>query len=359
MLTGICWEETFQRHQQFALYLKKNGYEVIFAERIPSSRFSISKLIHVLRSRRKSYKRTENNNYDNILLVNYHFLNPENGMFKLVNKFKVEKFINENGTDYDIVINYLPINTTRMIIEKLNYRYLIYDCVRNFEEFGGYRKDIIEEEKYIVSISDKVFTDSFYLTNKMMKIKSSVIQFLPIANSDWIKGCIPKKLKSINDIAYFGTVRDEYLNVEILKELSLSGFNIHIWGIVSTKVSFNFINHGFESVLESLARQITTTCDAIILPYSGNVDGVIPAKLVQSLCTCLPVFCTKFYDSVVLEDYLYLFDNAEQLKKMIRHFDYKYFYEYKLEIIKKFVEPLNEFEQKAKFMNELNDKIVC
>lgn len=353
MLTGISWNDTFQRHQQFAIYLKRHGYQVVFVERIVSSKFSVSKLVSTLKSRKKVYGKAIRNGVEGISLANYHFLNPEDGIFKLVNIFKIKQLLNKYGTDYDVVFNYLPINTTRMIIDRLRYNHLVYDCVRNFEEFGGYRDDIIEEEKYIISKSEKVFTDSYFLTNKMRKLKSDVVQFLPITNSDWLKGCKPKKINSITEITYFGTVRDQDLDVGILKDLSLLGYNIHIWGNVLTEVNFNFINHGFESDLEKLAREISTISDAIILPYRGKIDGIIPAKLVQSLCTKLPVFCTKFYDSAVLKDCLYLFDDTEQLNKMIENFDYSYFYEYKLNFIKKFVEPLNERQQEQELINEL------
>lgn len=44
-LTGIYWDETFQRHQQFAEYLADNGYTVYFVEHIVSSKFKINTLL--------------------------------------------------------------------------------------------------------------------------------------------------------------------------------------------------------------------------------------------------------------------------------------------------------------------------
>ncbi len=44
ILSGIPWNTTFQRHHKISLFLNSLGYEVIFVEKIPSSKFSINKL---------------------------------------------------------------------------------------------------------------------------------------------------------------------------------------------------------------------------------------------------------------------------------------------------------------------------
>lgn len=325
ILSGIYWNEPFQRHQQFAYYLNRMGYEVYFLERIMSSKFSVLKFWDVIG--RKLQKNAEYSNLKvnnelpkGVVPIDYRFINPEDGIFKIYNTRKINKFIAEYGNKFDVIINYLPINTTRMIIERLNYNFLVYDCVRNFSGWGSYRKDILNEEKALIERSDIVFTDSFFLTDYMKQYNKQTIQFLPIANKRWIEGCQRKKIQRIKHFAYFGSV-EKHIDIKILMDLAQKGFVIHIWGIKGVDLEFDHIDHGYESDLKKLSFQITSVADAIILPYRGNMDGVIPAKLLQCLSTYMPIYINEFYDSCYLKDYLYVYTDFQDLISLINSYN--------------------------------------
>lgn len=126
MLTGIYWDETLQRHQQFAEYLLLSGYQVFFVEHIISSKFTLNKTITGLLNYNKETFRKHNKKPENICTINPNFLFPT-GLFALINKYKTKKFLKEVGREFDLVFNYLPISTTRYIIEQISYHTLIYD----------------------------------------------------------------------------------------------------------------------------------------------------------------------------------------------------------------------------------------
>ncbi|EKF9172496.1 hypothetical protein O1B22_003582 [Vibrio cholerae] len=52
------------------------------------------------------------------------------------------------------------------------------------------------------------------------------------------------------------------------------------------------------------------------------MDGVIPAKIVQSCMTGMPIFISSFYDSNLLSDYLYVYDNNEDLRGLLEGFSF-------------------------------------
>ncbi len=325
ILSGIYWNEPFQRHQQFSCYLNHMGYEVFFLERIMSSKFSVSKFWNVigrrlLKTGEYSDLKIKNELPEGIKPIDYRFINPENGIFKIYNAWKINEFIAEYGSKFNIIINYLPINTTRMIIEQLDYDFLVYDCVRNFSGWGNYRKDILDEEKLLIKKSDIVFTDSFFLTDYMKQYQKQTIQFLPVASRKWVEGCQRRKIPKIEHFAYFGSI-EKHIDVNLLNSLANAGYIIHIWGVKGVNLGFKYMDHGYESDLRRLAYQITSIADAIILPYKGNMDGVIPAKLLQCLSTYMPIFISKFYDSICLKDYLYVYTDFQNLISLINDYN--------------------------------------
>ena len=326
ILSGIYWDETWQRHQQFAEYLASMGYKVYFVEHIISSVLTVKKLKELLKGAETINNSCNNPKSENIVLSSARFLMPQKGVFCLWNDMQSKKLLKEIGNEFDVVINYLPINTTRRLIEKINYKTLIYDCVRNFTGWTGckYPKDIAKEEKMLCDRADSIFTDSFYLTDKIadMGYGDKVEQFYPVVNTKWLAGVVDKPVaEKITKVAYFGTYSSVHNDTEIYKCISEHKIEIHIWGSVPENLEFPYVDHGFKNNLEELSREITETCDAILIAYRGNMDGVIPAKLFQAISSNLPVFISSFYDSNKLSDYMYVFENKENLIQQIESFD--------------------------------------
>ena len=355
MLTGIYWNETYQRHHQFAEYLIKAGYDVYFVEHIVSSKLSF-KRIFVHFCRKNKFPTSGNVKHRNLVLVPSKFLFPEKGLISWFNKHVAEGLIKKIGADFDVVINYLPVSSTRYVIDIVQTKLLIYDCVRYFRSKSwNYDDSIIEEEKWLVNRCDKIFTDSFFLTDYITKLSGKQpIQFLPIANEEWMKGCVSKnQSKEIKSIGYFGTISNG-LSAEVLGMLTEMDIAIHLWGKIQPGLDFNFPYeyHGYQSDQRLLASEIVEKVDAIIIPYKNNMDGVIPAKLVQCLATGLPLFVCNFYDSEYLKDYMYVYHNTEELKSMLLNFSTEIFQEMQARAYA-FIAPLTEQRQYQDFTVQL------
>ena len=351
LLTGVYWDETFQRHHQFAKYLCKAGYEVYFVEHIVSSKFTFRSALCKIRTK-TGVSSGKNERFEKLKVYNFGFLNPSEGVFKIINKRKVARLIREIGTEFDVIINYLPINTTRFILEKVHGK-VIYDCVRDFENWGGYYKSVTKEELLLLSRADKVFTDSFYLTEKMKRMTiKQVVQFLPVATDGWIKGVTPyKSLTEIKKIGYFGAI-GAHIDEKIFSRLKSEGYEIHLWGQIPDDLAEKYVSHGYTGDMERLSREITMTCDAIVIPYKNNMNGVIPAKTTQSLLTEKPVFISEFYDSLKLGELFYVFKDENDLINQIKNYNENDYLK-KLEAIKQSCGELNEQNQYKKFISSL------
>lgn len=360
ILAGINWNNSLQRHHQFTNYLVSCGYEVYFVEHIISTKFTIHKLVQeifktVWKCIGKNRTKVVNTKTINIKIISLKFVNPGGHIFYFINKSKASKLGNYIPDTIDLVINYLPVNTTRFILDRVNYKKLIYDCVRNFEEWGGCYRDISCEEKKLIEKSDMVFTDSYFLTEKMRNLNSNkkVVQFLPTVTLSWISGVgNGKKIETIKCVGYFGSL-DKHIDSRVFYYLNQKGIEVHIWGEIGIKTDFDFVFHGYINDLNKLSKEIMKYCDAIVMPYIGNMNGVIPAKTLQCLQTKLPVYISTFYDSIKLKDVLYVYDNIEDLVEMIQKFD-SFKHIEKLKRIDELLYIENEENQYKKFVDTIN-----
>lgn len=311
ILSGVSWNTTLQRHHKIALWLKNIGYDVYFIESIPSSSFTLKKVFSKVKN--KFIKSTSVNNFKTVKVFNFKFL-PPNYIFNHYNSYKVNKMLKKIGNSFDVVINYLPIYTTKTIIDYIVYNKLIYDCVRDFENWGGYPRNIKKYENLLKEKSNIIMTDSFYLTNK-----HNGIQFLPSLSEEQLKifNSNKKTINKIKKIVYFGQI-DTHIDVNVLEAISKE-YELHIIGNSNIALKFEYIDHGFISNKEQLALKLKEF-DAIIIPYKGNMDGVIPAKLMESLASGMPVYISSFYDSEKLSKYCYVYHSIDELMSLLKNY---------------------------------------
>ena len=320
ILSGIKWNDTLQRHQSIAVTLTELGYVVYFVEGIISSSFSVKKLFNHFKCLKTDNKELKNDVPQDINIISAKYVNPNSGIFRAINCRETNKVIDRIGETFDLVINYLPIYTTYDFLNKIKYEMLIYDCVRDFQNWGGYPKDIQKIESWLGEKADYIFTDSYYLTNKMIgKWGDKVFQILPTIDNSLCNEQ-QKDLSEIRDIGYVGTL-GKHIDVCLLKKLVNRGYRFHLFGRVEIPLDFEVANHGYYSDLKMLFAQVFQSVDAIIIPYKGNMDGVIPAKTMQCLASGLPVFISEFYDSRRLEQYMYVYKNDIDLMGKIANFN--------------------------------------
>lgn len=320
ILSGIHWNDTYQRHQKIATYLSEN-YEVIFVEHIISSKISLKKILYkIFEYFIKKNKCSNINKKKDIRVISPKLL-PANKFFLSYNKRQMDKILRKIGVDYFCVINYLPLEITEYMIDKISYSNLIYDCVRNFEEWEGTPQNVVEVERRIVNKATNILVDSFYLQDKILeKYGRKAIQILPTITKESYNFFLKNKYdkKNIKKIIYFGTV-DEHIDIQLLNKMT-EKYDIYILGKINTTKLDKRINYlGYiEKEIEML--KILVKFDAVIIPYLGNVNGVIPAKLFQALATKMPVYISSFYDSERLKKYVYVYKNYKELFTEIKTF---------------------------------------
>lgn len=328
ILSGISWNDSYQRHHQMAFALQELGYSVYFINNIPSSNFTLVKLcrkiLYIFRMRRHNIK----NSIGDVNVFNLHLLWPGTGLVKYWNSLIVKLLFSSIPISFDVVIAYLPISTTFSFLDRIRYEILIYDCVRNFVGWKGYPNSVAKLEKDLIFKSSFVFCDSFYLLNNLIKIspKSSIHQILPSLPA----GISPLPLKypsNIKRLAYIGTL-SSHNDLNLIKKLLNIGFVINLYGILDADLGDNFNNfiyRGYYTDFEKLQEIVGCENDAIIIPYIGNMDGVIPAKLPFVLSVGIPVFISSFYDSIHLNSIMYVYENESDLLDKIVHLSHEDF----------------------------------
>lgn len=325
ILSGIAWNDTIQRHHMVTKELLAKGYQVDFVESVPSSGFTFAKFWNRWA---KSGNKRENADVKcdpglavykfPILPGGYCLLDIFNRLFF---KFHIKERIERR---YDLIVSYLPIRICLLFIENLEHDILVYDCVRNFDGWGGYPRSVKSIEKLLLREADYVLCDSFYLKDKIEQAgRKDVIQVLPSLNTTSPVCLTEKSIGRIKKLIYFGTL-STHVDTALLKELHSSGFEIHFWGkmegvYAENELSF-IVDHGYIRDIEVLLAEINAIGDAVIIPYKGNMDGVIPAKLLQALSLNIPVFTSSFYDTEKLSDLLYVYKNSTELQSLLGAF---------------------------------------
>jgi len=322
VISGVSWDSTHQRHHKVVEFLDRNGYQVDFISNVKSSSvFSLSKIMSKISNKffnqRSSSTNTKpSDKFLEIKSFNLPYKTIINKLFLLIVKKKLR------FADYDIVIYYIPCQFTHLLLNSVSTKRVIYDCVRNFSGWDNITKSVVKYERLLLQQVDRVLVDSYYLKDKLSVVHSDVHQILPSVYTQ----CFHSKVTGrLNKFAFFGTVSNHF-DESVLGVLSKCNVELFIWGVDELGLSDKYDFIKFKGYIDNecqLLTEIHQTCDAIIIPYKGSMDGVIPAKLMQSLSTGLPVFVSSFYDSRYLNDFLYVYSNQQDLEDSILNFSIK------------------------------------
>ncbi|MBH0093509.1 hypothetical protein [Pseudoalteromonas sp. SCQQ13] len=323
IISGIFWHDTWQRHQNIATALIEQGYNIDFVAGVKSSGLTLHKCINVLKSKLASSQHvnahsTLNNKPKQLNEISAFNLPYEGELTSRA----VRKITPKLNNDYDIIICYIPAPLSLKIIAAVNYKTLIYDCVRNFAQWPGIAPAVLSSEQKLITIANQIWVDSFYLFNQLNTKHNKVAQILPTINKELQ---VKKQSKAkIQKLAFFGSVSSHF-DTAVLNTCKKLGIELYIWGKDELQLSqqYSFVHYqGYESNESRLLNSIITNTDGIIIPYKGCMDGVIPAKIMQSLSTYLPVFISSFYDSQQLTDYLYCYRNQQDLELQLAGFNF-------------------------------------
>ncbi|TLS77478.1 glycosyltransferase family 1 protein [Photobacterium damselae] len=315
IISGISWNHTFQRQQKTAVALKKLGFNVDFITGFKLRNPRLDDFVRLVKN--KSYKKKQ----DEIVFVNtlnFKMLPPTCYLFNKLNNM-LFKYRYDSLKSYDLILTFLPHPVFRNLSDN---SILIYDCVRDFSEWGGYPKELLNYEAELIKKSNVILFDSFWLEQKINKIRmKDSIQIFPtypdIINKLKVNSPIPNKIKTL---CYYGSINSK-IDIKTLNKLS-EEYTVTLIGPVSedVKLSKNIIYHGAISDQEELFFEVMKN-DAFIIPYIGNMNGVIPAKTTELLNMNKPTFISSFYDANKLSDCWFVYSDYDDLLRQIKSYN--------------------------------------
>ncbi|EOY4909551.1 hypothetical protein [Vibrio alginolyticus] len=323
IISGVGWNENYQRQQKIATEICNLGHEVDYMQGFVTSKFKFSKFKSYINKVFINQPKTKitkiQNEKPKELSINSIFTLPStNIVFDLINSSLVKK----KSQHYDFVISYLPVKSVHHYISSLpNNPYVIYDCVRNFPEWPGYPSDMIKQEKEFIDIVDDIWVDSFWLKDKFENYGFNPKQLLPTIDLS-VFNKTKQSVSKIKKIVYYGLISHK-IDLEAIKILLDSDYDITFIGPKESNVVLDErIRHIPQSSQKDIVKHVYENADALIIPYvSSGMDGVIPAKTIECLSFGIPTFLSSFFDSQKLNDYFYVYRDSNELKNMIKNFD--------------------------------------
>ena len=317
IISGINWNSPIQRHHQFAHYFCKRGFDVDFLEGMKTSKIGLQSLRRAWLNRRTSNNSRVNLLPNGLRIVSMKIM-PPSRMSKSVNNFLFFLQRTMLRKRYDLIVTFVPVDIVPWV-RVYTKGVIWYDCVRAFKIWGGYSSALYENEKELIQAADIFTCDSFFIKEvyaDSVVDGSSPNQIIPpFPDFDSIAPLSRKPIR----IGYFGSL-GEHVDLNLFNILAQRGFELHYWG--SDEPPSFVKNHGYFELEETLLNSLVSTVDILLIPYLSNVDGVYPAKLNQALSTGLPVFSSRFYDSVRMSEFLYIYESDTNLINQLGDFDY-------------------------------------
>lgn len=307
IISGVSWDSPWQRHHIISSRLLKSGYNVDFVENIISSSLSFNnikrKIKQIVVSKDKSKINIENDN-EGIRIIKVTNP-PPSTITSFLDRKSIIKILSKTQIHYDLVILYIPRKLTLNLLHQISYSKLIYDCVRDFTLWPDISHQVTVCEPKIIDIASEIWCDSYWLENKLnsyinnFQVDKKVIKILPTLPLDIFEkiNSINFRIKKIKNITYFGSLSN-HVDIETLEWLHKKGFKIHFIGKSDIRIPDFIIDHGYITSQTKLFDRIVAISEAVIIPYLGNMNGVIPSKLMLALATGKPVFISSFYDSI-------------------------------------------------------------
>ncbi len=249
-------------------------------------------------------------------------------------KYNVKKEIENN----DISIIYVTSPKFYKIIP-LNFKgKIIYDCMDDHVLLGNSdKKEILNKEKKLLDISDKVIVTSTHLENTLIKRygNENKNKFVLIRNG--FKGPILKinqitHLKSQNSIkikiGYFGTV-SEWFDFDLLKKSlkDFSNIEYRIWGPIDQNIRIP------ENLKEKIKLcgtvehnelyKTVSDCDILIMPFKLNemIKSVDPVKLYEYINFDKNIITVKYPEIERFSPFVHFYSNYDEYKNILHFFE--------------------------------------
>ncbi len=321
-LSPIDWDYNCQRPQQLASRLAEQC-NVLYIEPIGLRSFRVRDIPRAIRRivkwvRKKKVKQSNKLHIYTPLYL--PFLSSY--ICKKINEFlfvvAIKKLCRKLGFNEPIIWITLPVDTAATLVDKLNARLLIYDCIDEYASFQKNSNHIRKTEIEILKKSSLVFATSNHLFERMKKTNTNTYlipnacdlsHFAQMRNSNM---SIPSEISHIKPpiVGYIGAV-SYCFDLELIEFIARSSTNLSIVIIGETHVdrsvlpvADNIYYLGQKKYLE--LPNYMKAFDVGIIPFKVNdlTNTINPVKLFEYLACGIPVVSTdltevKTYGSVV------------------------------------------------------------
>lgn len=333
MLSSIRWGWLWQRHQALATLFARAGYPTVFVETTgianPSpDRAAVGKVLdRLLRSRRRggSPSPTEKN----LTVYSPLVAPPTAGIFRRLNReVFVPRVVRDlrriSGPD-PIVLAYPPTRTTLDILEGLEPRLTVYDCVDDYKAYPRVPGDMGETEHELLLRADLVSCTSTSLLEGARRVRPDAVLNGPGVDFDAFSR-VPGSYAlgdEIKTVCYFGYIGRVEMDFSLLRAVAGAGFTLRLIGDRGNAEGslFELPNVDYRGeVPHAELPAAFEGVDAFVIPY--KVDelsrNISPSKTYECLATGRPVVSTPLPAMVDLGESVYLAEGAEGFVNTLR-----------------------------------------
>ena len=334
LLSSIRWGWLWQRHQSLATLFARDGYPTTFVETTGIAnpkldRATLGKVADRLsRSRRRGgdTSGTEKN-----LTVYAPLVAPPTlGVFRQINKRffvpRVARDLRRIAGPSPVVLAYPPTRTTLDLIEALQPRLTVYDCVDDYKSYPRVPKDMADTERELLIQADLVSCTSSSLLEGVRRYRPDAILNGPGVDFDRFHATsIGEPARKVQTVCYFGYIGRVEMDYSILRAVAGAGFTLRLIGDPgdADPKLFSLPNVDYRGeVPHAELPAAFEGVDAFIIPYLVNdlSRNISPSKTYECLATGKPVVASPLPSLSDLEGHVYLADGpggfVETLRKI-------------------------------------------
>ena len=330
ILLGIRWGWLWQRHQSLAVLFARAGYPTVFVETTgianPSlDRATLGKVLdRIARSRHRGGKPSQEKG----LTVYAPLAAPPT--FEIFRRLNRKVFVPRMVRDLRqiagpeaIVLAYPPTQTTLDILQGLNPRLTVYDCVDDYKLYSGVPKDLAETERELLRRVDLVSCTSTPLLEKVKPVRPDAMLNGPGVKFEAFHALSADRTgEEVNTVCYFGYIGRIEMDFSILKAVVRAGYTLRLIGDRGKAEKGLFEMPGVDYRGEVPHKELPAAIkgvDAFIIPYrldelSRNIS---PSKTYECLATGKPVVATPLPALVDLGEHVYLAEGPEEFVEVL------------------------------------------
>jgi glycosyltransferase involved in cell wall biosynthesis len=313
ILAGIRWDFLWQRHQTLATLFARAGYPTVFVETTGLANPRLGKVFSRIR---RSVGKAEKPRGKNPTVYAPLTAPPTSRAYLWANERllvpRTLRDLREIAGPRPIVVAYPPTRTTLALISGLDPRLVLYDCSDDYESFPGSPEDLAQTERELLLRADLVSCTSRHLLCKARRHRPDA--FLSGPAVDYERFAVlqdASPAREVGTACFFGDVRRERIDIDVLVAIADAGFGLRIVGSVDGAAKDLLKMPGVDyrgEVTHAGLPGALAGADAFVLPYKINVltRAISPAKTYECLAAGKPVVSAPIPAMRELGEYVYL-----------------------------------------------------